>query len=217
MLLAFTLALGAFVFAPATPIVIAAPSVGPARPCPSARRRTIAPKISTSEVPGRRLRTNGDLRDAQDPGVLRGAAHQQASGADLESAKALDPRQTSPRPCPSASPSLPEIGRVNAPGRGTVSIGKTLSASQGTISQAEIATRPIARPGEVLEAIPGLIITQHSGEGKANQYYLRGFQLDHGTDLSATIVGEPINFPTHAHGQGYSDINWLLSEVVSFV
>ncbi len=120
-------------------------------------------------------------------------------------------------PCPPASPGLQEIGRVSAPGRATILLGKTISSSQGTISQAQIENRPIARPGEVLEAIPGVVITQHSGEGKANQYYLRGFQLDHGTDLSATIVGEPINFPTHAHGQGYSDINWLLPEVVSFV
>lgn len=125
----------------------------------------------------------------------------------------------SPAPCPSASPlpRLTEIGRVNAPGRGTILLGKTMTASQGTIGQEQIAMRPIARPGEVLEAIPGLIITQHSGEGKANQYYLRGFQLDHGTDLSATVAGEPINFPTHAHGQGYSDVNWLLPELVSFV
>ena len=139
-----------------------------------------------------------------------------------------------PSPCPSASPAvsgapaapcaspspgpvLQQIGRVTAPGRGTILLGKTLSASQGTVSQAQIENRPIARPGEVLETIPGVIITQHSGEGKANQYYLRGFQLDHGTDLSATIVGEPINFPTHAHGQGYSDVNWLLPELVSFV
>jgi len=123
----------------------------------------------------------------------------------------------SPAPSASSSPGLEEIGRVNAPGRGTILLGKTVSASQGTISQAQIVNRPIARPGEVLEAIPGLIITQHSGEGKANQYYLRGFQLDHGTDLSATIAGAPINLPTHAHGQGYSDVNWLLPELVSFV
>ncbi len=125
-------------------------------------------------------------------------------------------------PSPSASPAPaasapPEIGRVRADGRKDNLVGKALSASQGTVSQAQIETRPIARPAEVLEAIPGVIVTQHSGEGKANQYYLRGFQLDHGTDLSATVVGEPINFPTHAHGQGYSDVNWLLPELISFV
>ncbi len=73
------------------------------------------------------------------------------------------------------------------------------------------------RPGEILEDIPGLIISQHSGEGKANQYYLRGFQLDHGTDLSGTIDDIPVNMPSHAHGQGYSDINWLMPELVSDV
>ncbi len=73
------------------------------------------------------------------------------------------------------------------------------------------------RPGEILEDIPGLVISQHSGEGKANQYYLRGFQLDHGTDLAGTIDGIPVNMPSHAHGQGYSDINWLMPELVSFV
>jgi hypothetical protein len=145
--------------------------------------------------------------------VLAGASPSPAPCAS--SAPSAAP--ASPVPCPSASPSLAEIGRVIAPGRGTILLGKTATASQGTIGQEQIAPRPIARPGEVLEAIPGLIITQHSGEGKANQYYLRGFQLDHGTDLAATIAGQPINFPTHAHGQGYSDVNWLLPELVSFV
>ncbi len=96
-------------------------------------------------------------------------------------------------------------------------MGTAAAASQGAIGQEQIATRPILRPGEILEAIPGLVISQHSGEGKANQYYLRGFQLDHGTDLESTIDGMPINLPTHAHGQGYSDINWLMPELVSYV
>jgi hypothetical protein len=165
------------------------------------------------------LTTPGPVLVAQDAAAAGPAPSPCPSSAARVglASNAVSTAVASPLPCPSARSSLREIGRVNAPGRGTVLIGKTLSASQGTISQTEIANRPIARPGEVLEAIPGVIITQHSGEGKANQYYLRGFQLDHGTDLSATIIGEPINFPTHAHGQGYSDINWLLPEVVSFV
>lgn len=154
------------------------------------------------------------------PASVTGSVVAQVTASPLPlpcpSSPAARQAQPSPAPCPSGSPSLREIGRVNVNGRGTALIGKALTASTGTISQAEIANRPIARPGEVLEAIPGLIITQHSGEGKANQYYLRGFQLDHGTDLSATIVGEPVNFPTHAHGQGYSDINWLLPETGQF-
>jgi len=96
-------------------------------------------------------------------------------------------------------------------------VGNATAASAGTIDQDQIAARPVLRPGEVLEDIPGLVISQHSGEGKANQYYLRGFQLDHGTDLAGTIDGVPVNMPTHAHGQGYSDINWLMPELVSFV
>ncbi|MGB8204194.1 MAG: TonB-dependent receptor [Candidatus Baltobacteraceae bacterium] len=91
------------------------------------------------------------------------------------------------------------------------------AASEGTIGAQEIADRPILRPGEILEAVPGLVISQHSGEGKANQYYLRGFQLDHGTDLESTVGGIPINMVSHAHGQGYSDINWLMPELVSYV
>ncbi|MGA9274823.1 MAG: Plug domain-containing protein [Candidatus Cybelea sp.] len=111
----------------------------------------------------------------------------------------------------------PTIGRVVSHGRNQHLIGKSPAASVGSIDQKQIKTRPVLRPGEVLEAIPGLLISQHSGEGKANQYYLRGFQLDHGTDLESTIVGTPINLPTHAHGQGYSDINWLIPELVSYV
>jgi outer membrane cobalamin receptor len=75
----------------------------------------------------------------------------------------------------------------------------------------------MSRPGEVLETVPGVIITQHSGEGKANQYFLRGFNLDHGTDFATTLAGMPVNLPTHAHGQGYSDLNSMIPELVSGV
>ena len=68
--------------------------------------------------------------------------------------------------------------------------------------------------GEVLEFVPGVIVTQHSGDGKANQYFLRGFNLDHGTDFAITVDGMPVNMRTHAHGQGYSDLNWLIPELV---
>jgi len=73
------------------------------------------------------------------------------------------------------------------------------------------------RSGEVLETVPGVIVSQHSGEGKANQYYLRGFNLDPGTDFATTVAGMPVNMPTHAHGQGYSDLNFLIPELVSGV
>ncbi len=96
-------------------------------------------------------------------------------------------------------------------------IGVAASASQGAVTARQIDQRPIMRAGEVLETVPGVIISQHSGEGKANQYYLRGFNLDHGTDFATTIAGVPVNMPTHAHGQGYSDANFLIPELVSGV
>jgi len=88
-------------------------------------------------------------------------------------------------------------------------------ASAGDVSQEELASQPLLRPGAVLENVPGLIVTQHSGEGKANQYFLRAFNLDHGTDLATQIDDMPVNMPTHAHGQGYTDLNFLIPEAVS--
>ena len=85
------------------------------------------------------------------------------------------------------------------------------------ISGAEVNAVPFLRPGEALEVVPGLIVTQHSGEGKANQYFLRGFNLDHGTDLAIRIDGMPVNMPTHGHGQGYADINFLIPELIQSV
>jgi len=96
-------------------------------------------------------------------------------------------------------------------------VGIAQSASQGAITARQIDARPIMRSGELLETIPGVVISQHSGEGKANQYYLRGFNLDHGTDFATSVAGMPVNMPTHAHGQGYSDLNFLIPELVSGV
>jgi hypothetical protein len=101
-------------------------------------------------------------------------------------------------------------------GRGDDLLGLTGSASEGRFGQPEIELRPILRPGEVLELVPGLIATQHSGAGKANQFFVRGFNLDHGTDFAVRIDGVPINLPTHAHGQGYLDVNWLIPELVDY-
>ena len=96
-------------------------------------------------------------------------------------------------------------------------LGAADTATQGAITAKQIEERPINRAGEVLESVPGLVISQHSGEGKANQYYLRGFNLDHGTDFATTVAGIPVNMPSHAHGQGYSDLNFLIPELVSGV
>lgn len=88
------------------------------------------------------------------------------------------------------------------------------AASEITITPEQINSQPAMRPGEALEAVPGLIVTQHSGEGKANQYFLRGFNLDHGTDIAIFVDGMPVNMRTHGHGQGYADINFLIPELI---
>ncbi|MFC5555733.1 TonB-dependent receptor [Methylobacterium iners] len=91
------------------------------------------------------------------------------------------------------------------------------ASSAGVVTGAAINNRPVTRPGEVLEAVPGLIVTQHSGEGKANQYFLRGFNLDHGTDIAIQVDGMPVNMRTHGHGQGYADLSFLIPELVGAV
>jgi len=93
-------------------------------------------------------------------------------------------------------------------------VGTSDAASQGSVTAKLIESRPTLRPAEVLEFVPGVIVTQHSGDGKANQYFLRGFNLDHGTDFATFVAGMPVNMPSHAHGQGYSDLNWLIPELV---
>jgi hypothetical protein len=117
-------------------------------------------------------------------------------------------------------PLIAAEGDITAPevevlGTYETGVGTSDAASQGTVTARRIETGPALRPGEVLEYIPGLVITQHSGDGKANQYFLRGFNLDHGTDFSINVAGMPVNMPTHAHGQGYADLNFLIPELVS--
>src|SRR5262245_12119734 len=94
-------------------------------------------------------------------------------------------------------------------------LGLASAGSEGVVSADELERRPVYRSAEVFEAVPGVVISQHSGEGKANQYYVRGFNIDHGTDLATWVAGVPTNMPTHAHGQGYSDNNFLVPELVS--
>ncbi|USX25363.1 TonB-dependent receptor [Oxalobacteraceae bacterium OTU3CINTB1] len=111
-----------------------------------------------------------------------------------------------------------EVGPVSAvvkvPGHYDNAVGTSDAASAGTITADLIANRPALRTGELLEFVPGLIVTQHSGDGKANQYFLRGFNLDHGTDFATFVDGMPVNMRSHAHGQGYSDLNFLIPELV---
>ena len=91
------------------------------------------------------------------------------------------------------------------------------SASQGAVSGKLIGGRPILRTGEILEFVPGMIVSQHSGSGKANQYYLRGFNLDHGTDFATYVDEIPVNMRTHAHGQGYTDLNFIIPELINSI
>ncbi|RZA32049.1 MAG: TonB-dependent receptor, partial [Lysobacteraceae bacterium] len=107
------------------------------------------------------------------------------------------------------------LQRVLVEGSRANQIGLTDSASAGSVSAKELAQRIVYRPGELLEATPGLIASQHSGEGKANQFYLRGFNLDHGTDLATWVDGMPVNQRSHAHGQGWTDLNFLIPELVA--
>ena len=104
--------------------------------------------------------------------------------------------------------------RIVVVGREDDLIGYATTSSEGVIGGEELANRPLLRRGELLEAVPGVIITQHSGEAKANQYYLRGFNLDHGTDFALSVDDMPINMRTHAHGQGYADTNFIIPELV---
>jgi outer membrane cobalamin receptor len=92
-------------------------------------------------------------------------------------------------------------------------LGAASTASEGIVTDEEIQLLPAYRPGQLLETVPGLIVTLHSGEGKANQFLMRGYNLDHGTDLETYVDGMPINQPTHAHGQGYTDLNFMMPEL----
>jgi hypothetical protein len=108
-----------------------------------------------------------------------------------------------------------QLQKVVVSGTATGLIGEADSANVGTISQKQLEARTAYRPGELLEATPGLVVSQHSGEGKANQFYLRGFNLDHGTDLRTTVDGMLINQRSHGHGQGWTDLNFLIPELAT--
>jgi len=133
-------------------------------------------------------------------------------------------------PTPSSSPPAPAAPDPNPPfvsqqlvtrlpnfiveGRQDSLVGVAVSATQGTVGSEELAERPLLRTGEILETVPGVIITQHAGGGKANQYFSRGFNLDHGTDFSIDLDGMPLNLASHAHGQGYADMNVVIPELI---
>jgi len=121
------------------------------------------------------------------------------------------------QPAAASSNGPTRLPETTVTGRQDSMIGIAESAGQGTTGAAQLADRPILRSGEILETVPGVIITQHAGGGKANQYFLRGFNLDHGTDFANYLDGMPLNLPSHAHGEGYSDMNIVIPELVERV
>uniref|UniRef100_Q47FF0 TonB-dependent receptor n=1 Tax=Dechloromonas aromatica (strain RCB) TaxID=159087 RepID=Q47FF0_DECAR len=118
---------------------------------------------------------------------------------------------------PAIAAGLPTLQEVTVSSGSKDLIGIAEAASEGTVTARQLANRPLLRPAEVMEVVPGMVVTQHSGDGKANQYFLRGFNLDHGSDFSTLVMGMPVNMVSHAHGQGYMDLNFLIPELVSTV
>ncbi len=116
-----------------------------------------------------------------------------------------------------AATGLPTLQEVTVTGSRPGLIGIADSATEGTVTAKQLATRPLLRTAELLETVPGMIVTQHSGDGKANQYFLRGFNLDHGSDFATSVLGMPVNVASHAHGQGYMDLNFLMPELISTI
>jgi len=134
----------------------------------------------------------------------------------LASAARLQAQEPSP-PATRDTTQAQVVDTIVVTGRYDDLIGIATSASQGRVGAVDLRLRPITREGELLETVPGLIVTQHSGDGKANQYFIRGFNLDHGTDFQTRIEGMPLNMPSHAHGQGYTDVNFLVPELVDHI
>lgn len=110
-----------------------------------------------------------------------------------------------------------DLDPITVTGRVDDLVGRVSTASVGYVGFQDLIRRPLIREGELLETVPGMILTQHSGSGKSNQMFVRGFNLDHGTDFATRVEGMPVNIPTHAHGQGYTDLNFLVPELVDNV
>jgi hypothetical protein len=133
----------------------------------------------------------------------------------LAAALPLSAQESPPRP--DTLPDLYLLRGVVVEGRIDDLTQVATSASQGRVGASDLRLRPLSREGELLETVPGLIMTQHSGDGKSNQMFVRGFNLDHGTDFLTRVEGMPVNIATHAHGQGYTDLNFLVPELVDYV
>jgi len=197
--------------APAVALCVAALAVVPARAAdPRCGPPDEAPAAAGSAAPA------GSQAAGQQPAEEQ-AKQDQAKQEHAKQEQPKQEQQEKERAAAGAPEKLQVYDQLLVTGRGSDMVGIAASASQGVVGPRELEQRPILRPGEVLETVPGLIVSQHSGDGKANQYYLRGFNLDHGTDFSITVDGIPINQPTNGHGQGYSDLNFLIPELIDTV
>ncbi len=203
--------------APPTP---SAPAAPPAPPAPAAPSPAAAP----AATPPAAVAPVATAPVATAPAAAAPAATPPAAVAPVAAAPAgtapVATAPAAPSPAPAAgdaSGQLTVYDEIQVTGRASDLVGVAASATEGVTGHAELAERPVLRPGEVLETVPGLIVSQHSGSGKANQYYLRGFNLDHGTDFRITVDDIPVNMPSHGHGQGYSDLNFLIPELIDSV
>jgi len=165
-----------------------------------------APAIAQQQLPGVTVTAPTPAAPKATPAPKRTVAPKAAPAA-------AQPQTPQAAPVPSTSPPS-QILAIEGLDTRANDVGVAQSGSQGVVTPAQLLAQPVYRTGEMFEAVPGLIVTQHSGEGKANQYFLRGFNLDHGTDLAITIDGMPVNMRTHGHGQGYADTNFMIPEIM---
>lgn len=154
---------------------------------------------------------------ARTPGAGSGASARQARRAGHSNGGGGEAKSKAGAAGPNAAGAASALEEVVVFGRAAQLIGSADAASEGQVGGVDLSVRPVGRVGEMLEVVPGLIAAQHSGSGKANQYYLRGINLDHGTDFSTSVDGVPWNLRTHGHGQGYLDVNGLIPEIVDSI
>ena len=152
-----------------------------------------------------RDRTRGRVTPSVEGGCGQHLGHRGLAGAAAPSPDAADTAAATGTPNPTLQEVTITATRLDL-------LGEAVSASEGVVSDEELQLTPDYRPGQLLETVPGLIVTLHSGEGKANQYLLRGYNLDTAR-TGAYVDGMPINQPTHAHGQGYTDLNFVIPEL----
>ena len=169
------------------------------------------------EIAADNTEVNGETTDTQSTGKSK----KTAQAADKKTGGGTDASKQANLESEANDPPLMEepvsLDTIEIQGRETELVGIVESGSQGVVGQNQFKTRPLLRVGELVEVIPGMMATQHSGSGKANQYFLRGFNLDHGTDFATWVDGVPMNLPTNAHGQGYMDLNSIIPELVDRV